>query len=119
MTGSDDAIASESGGQTPTEHRRGPRKRFCKASLTALCLTLMLAAAPAADACTRVLHETGTGTYIVGRNMDWNDLTMETDFWVFPRGMERNGGVGPDSIAWTSKRGRDVCYLAQSRRASD
>jgi len=24
---------------------------------------------------------------------------------VFPRGMARNGGVGPDSIAWTSKYG--------------
>jgi len=80
MTRSDDAIASKSGGQTPTGHRRGPGKRLRKASLTALCLTLMLAAAPAAEACTGVLYETGTGTYIVGRNMDWNDLTMETDF---------------------------------------
>ena len=58
-----------------------------------------------ADACTRVLYETGAGTYIVGRNMDWNDLTMETDFWAFPAGMKRDGGVGPDSIAWTSKYG--------------
>ena len=50
-------------------------------------------------------YETGTGTYIVGRNMDWNDLTMEADFWVFPAGMKRDGGVGPDLIAWTSKYG--------------
>jgi len=57
------------------------------------------------EACTRVLYETGTGTYITGRNMDWNDLKMQTDFWVFPRGMERNGGVGPDSITWTSRYG--------------
>ena len=37
--------------------------------------------------------------------MDWNDLTMEADFWVFPAGMKRDGGVGQGSIAWTSKYG--------------
>jgi penicillin V acylase-like amidase (Ntn superfamily) len=73
--------------------------------LAALCFSVAMAAAPGADACTRVLYETGAGTYIVGRNMDWNDLNMETDFWVFPRGMARNSGVGPDSITWTSKYG--------------
>ncbi len=55
--------------------------------------------------CTRVLYETGTGTYITGRSMDWNDLQMETDAWVFPRGMTRDGGVGAGSITWTSKYG--------------
>jgi len=73
--------------------------------LAALCLAAATVAAPAAWACTRVLYETGTGTYIVGRSMDWNDLTMPTDFWVFPRGMARDGGVGPGSITWTSKYG--------------
>jgi penicillin V acylase-like amidase (Ntn superfamily) len=73
--------------------------------LSALCLTVTLAAAPVAEACTRVLYETGAGTYIVGRNMDWNDLKMRTDFWAFPRGMKRDGGVGPGSITWTSKYG--------------
>ena len=73
--------------------------------LAALCLAAAMVAAPGADACTRVLYETGTGTYIVGRSMDWNDLHMQTDLWVFPRGMARDGGVGPGSIAWTSKYG--------------
>jgi penicillin V acylase-like amidase (Ntn superfamily) len=73
--------------------------------LIALGLLAAVVAPPAADACTRVLCETGTGTYITGRNMDWNDLKMQTDFWVFPRGMERDGGVGPGSITWTSKHG--------------
>lgn len=52
--------------------------------------------------CTRVLYETGTGTYIVGRNADWNDLTAKVDLWLFPRGMKRDGGVGKDSVTWTS-----------------
>lgn len=72
---------------------------------------LTVAGAHFANACTRVLYETGTGTYIVGRNMDWNDLTMETDFWVFPAGMKRDGGVGPDSIAWTSKYGSVIISI--------
>jgi choloylglycine hydrolase len=59
---------------------------------------------PQADACTRVLYETGAGTFIVGRTMDWYDDTG-TDLWTFPRGMIRDGGVGPDSIKWTSKHG--------------
>ena len=43
-----------------------------------------------AHACTRILYETGTGTYITGRGMDWNDPTAATALWVFPRGMKRD-----------------------------
>lgn len=62
-------------------------------------------------ACTRVLYETGTDTYIVGRSMDWNDFSMATDFWVFPRGMKRDGGLGEGSITWTSKFGSVVVSI--------
>ena len=55
--------------------------------------------------CTRILYETGEGTYITGRSMDWADLNAQTDFWVFPKGMKRDGGVGEDSIKWASKYG--------------
>lgn len=55
--------------------------------------------------CTRVLYETGTGTYIVGRNADWNDMTADVALWIFPRGMERNGGVGDDPVRWESRYG--------------
>lgn len=34
--------------------------------------------------------------------MDWVE-DPKTDLWAFPRGMERDGGVGPGSIKWTSK----------------
>lgn len=66
-----------------------------------------LASPPLADACTRVLYETAGSGYIVGRTMDWYDDTT-TDLWAFPRGMERDGGVGPGSIQWTSKYGSVV-----------
>jgi len=88
------------------QHEEDSHMTWSTKGLLALgAIALPLAGAQLADACTRVLYETGTGTYITGRNMDWNDLKMQTDFWVFPAGMARNGGVGPDSIAWTSKYG--------------
>lgn len=63
-----------------------------------------LSLSTASEACTRILYETGTKTYIVGRTMDWYDDTG-TDLWAFPRGMPRDGGVGAGSIKWTSKYG--------------
>ena len=58
--------------------------------------------------CTRIKYETGTGSYITGRGMDWNDPTAQTDLWVFPKGMERDGGIGKNPIKWTSKYGSVV-----------
>jgi penicillin V acylase-like amidase (Ntn superfamily) len=81
-------------------------------------VALITIGVPHAEACTRVLYETGTGTYITGRSMDWNDLQMETDFWIFPRGMKRDGGVGPGSITWNSKYG-SVIISAYDLATSD
>ena len=60
--------------------------------------------------CTRILYETGTKNYIVGLTMDWYDDTG-TDLWTFPRGMARDGGVGPGSIQWTAKHGSVVADI--------
>ena len=57
--------------------------------------------------CSRFTYETGTNSYIIGRSMDWAEDTR-TNLWSFPRGMERDGGVGPKSIKWTSKYGSVV-----------
>ncbi len=78
------------------------KRRFGVAA-TALA-ALMALGAFQADACTRVLYETGTKGYIVGRTMDWM-VDPHSDLWSFPKGMERDGGVGPKSIKWTSKYG--------------
>ena len=74
-------------------------------------VALFTISSPRAEACTRVLYETGTGTYITGRSMDWNDLKAQMDFWSFPRGMKRDGGVGKGSITWTSKYGSVVIAI--------
>jgi len=58
-----------------------------------------------AEACSRILYETGNGTYVVGRTMDWNDPDIKVAMWVFPRGMEQDGGVGDHPVKWTSKYG--------------
>ena len=67
--------------------------------------------------CTRIKYETGTGTYITGRGMDWNDPTAETDLWVFPRGMERDGGIGKNPAKWTSKYGSVVASFYNAATA--
>ncbi len=58
--------------------------------------------------CTRIFYRTGTGTFITGRGMDWNDPTAPTALWVFPAGMQRNGGAGDNPIEWTSAYGSVV-----------
>jgi penicillin V acylase-like amidase (Ntn superfamily) len=55
-------------------------------------------------ACTRVVYKGPDGTVITARSMDWKD-EIPANLWVFPRGMERNGEVGPNSIRWKSKYG--------------
>jgi choloylglycine hydrolase len=56
------------------------------------------------NACTRIVYQGPDGTIITARSMDWNEDIM-SNIWIFPRGMERNGEVGPNSITWKSKYG--------------
>lgn len=75
--------------------------------LTRILATLATAAALLtieAHACTRVVYQGPEGRIITGRNMDFKD-PMVSNFWVFPRGMQRNGAAGSRSIEWTSKFG--------------
>jgi penicillin V acylase-like amidase (Ntn superfamily) len=56
------------------------------------------------DACTRVVYKGPNNTVITGRTMDFS-IEIPANLWAFPRGMKRNGEVGPNSITWTSKYG--------------
>ena len=69
-----------------------------------------LVAAPVAQACTRILYENGGGAYFNGRSMDWFQDT-QTDLWAFPKGMRRDGGVGPGSLEWTSRYGSVIASM--------
>jgi len=57
--------------------------------------------------CTRVVYLGPEDTIITARSMDWKN-DMATNLWAFPRGMERNGAAGFNSIEWISKYGSVV-----------
>ena len=57
-----------------------------------------------AVACTRIMYQGPNGTIITARSMDWKDK-IPANLWIFPRGMQRNGEAGINSINWTSKYG--------------
>lgn len=57
-----------------------------------------------ADACTRLVYIGHGDDVITARSMDWK-VDVQTNLWIFPRGMKRSGEAGPNSIKWTSKYG--------------
>jgi len=58
-----------------------------------------------AEACSRVGHTSRDGKKVVtGRNMDWFE-DIESNIWLFPRGMKRTGAAGENSARWISKYG--------------
>ena len=52
-------------------------------------------------ACT-VIYWNKNPDKLIGRNMDWY-TNVETEFWVLPRGIKRDGMVGKNSMKWESK----------------
>ena len=56
------------------------------------------------EACTRVVYQGPDNTILTARSMDWKEDIM-SNMWVFPKGMDRNGEVGPNSLKWKSKYG--------------
>lgn len=57
-----------------------------------------------AEACTRFVYLGVNDQIVTARSMDWK-TDIGTNLWVFPRGMERSGEAGANSIRWTSKYG--------------
>ena len=58
-------------------------------------------------ACTRAVYLGPDGEVITSRSMDWQ-VDVGTNLWILPRGMERNGEVGAQSLKWRSKYGSVV-----------
>lgn len=57
-----------------------------------------------AEACTRVVYTGDNNIVLTGRTMDWK-TEMQSDMWAFPKGMDRSGEIGSNSLKWTSKYG--------------
>lgn len=81
--------------------------------LATFATSFALVAVPVADACTRFSYRAGDSGFLVGRSMDW-PFDTEADLWTFPAGLERDGGVGEDSLTWTSKYGSVVVSFYDS-----
>ncbi|MCC9074450.1 linear amide C-N hydrolase [Flavobacterium sp. F-65] len=54
--------------------------------------------------CTRVVYKGPNNNVITARSMDWKD-EIDPNIWIFPRGFQRDGNVGKNSVKWTSKYG--------------
>ena len=85
----------------------------------ALLLTSLAMTPPQpAAACTRAVYFGKEGQTVTGRTMDWAE-DMQTNLWIFPRGMARDGGLGKASLTWTSKYGSVVAVgLRRSARST-
>lgn len=71
---------------------------------SALLVVFLLVAIEPTSSCTRVVYKGLNGIILTARSMDWKEDVL-TNLWIFPRGMQRNGEVGPNSIKWKSRYG--------------
>lgn len=78
--------------------------KTCKSWLILAVLSLLLSHLSPALACSRVFWNDNPAANITGRTMDLQ-VNDEPGWWVFPRGMQRNGLAGPNSLTWTSTYG--------------
>lgn len=82
-----------------------------RSTLTATILSAVLAGtvavAPAAEACTRLVYLGPQGNIMTARSMDWKS-DVATNLWILPRGIERDGQAGENSIKWKAKYGSVV-----------
>ncbi|WP_373493687.1 linear amide C-N hydrolase [Aquiflexum sp.] len=81
--------------------------KFIKMIFATFFIVHILSPTHLSNACTRVVYQGPNGNIITARSMDWKD-EIPADIWLFPRGMNRNGAVGPNSVNWKSKYGSVV-----------
>ena len=72
-----------------------------------LAATVLMTPLATVQACTRALYTADDGLVITGRSMDWKE-DMQSNLWVMPRGIARDGATGPLSVKWVSKYGSIV-----------
>lgn len=80
------------------------KRILAKVSLSVIMIASSLAVN--SQACTRVMCESNDRV-ITSRSMDWEE-NIPTSLWIFPKGMDKNGGIDKNSITWKSKYGSVV-----------
>jgi penicillin V acylase-like amidase (Ntn superfamily) len=79
-------------------------RRFPSLAGPAIGLFALAVLATPARPCARVLWADTGRAVAVGRTMNWIE-DPRTSLWAFPRGLDRTGEAGPNSLTWTSRYG--------------
>ena len=68
------------------------------------------------DACSRAVYFGKEGQTVTGRTMDWFISDMDTNLWLYPRGLERNSNTDRP-LSWKSKYGSVVTTIYEGAAA--
>jgi penicillin V acylase-like amidase (Ntn superfamily) len=79
-------------------------------------LALALVAPTAAMACSRAVYFGKEGQVVTGRTMDWFIQDMDTNIWMYPRGLERNSNT-KTPMSWKSRYGSVVTTIYEGGAA--
>jgi len=79
-------------------------------------LAACILAPTAADACTRAVYFGKEGQTVTGRTMDWFNSDMDTNQWLYPRGLQRTSNT-KTPFTWTSKYGSVVTTIYEGAAA--
>ena len=90
-------------------------KRTLKLGMTAV-LSMVLAVPYMAEACSRAVYFGLEGQTVTGRTMDWFVSDMDTNMWLYPRGLERTSNTAAP-LVWTSKYGSVVTTIYEGAAA--
>lgn len=74
------------------------------AACIASCVASTLTFTSIAEACTRFVYLGNNNLNMTARSMDWAE-EIGTNLWIMPRGIQRSGEAGPNSVKWTAKYG--------------
>jgi choloylglycine hydrolase len=84
--------------------------------IAVLCASFALSPMQSASACSRAVYFGQEGQAVTGRSMDWLE-DMQTNLWIFPRGMKRDGGMGDQGFKWTSQYGSVIASVYEAGTA--
>jgi choloylglycine hydrolase len=81
-----------------------------------VCLAITISLPHVSYACSRAVYLGKEGQVVTGRTMDWAE-DMQTNLWVFPKGMKRDGGMGEKGFKWTIKYGSVIASIYEAGSA--
>ena len=83
------------------------RKKICKTIVAAMSVVGAFGIPMRSEACTRAVYLGPDSMVVTGRTMDWKE-DPQSNIYLFPRGIERRGGLTDNTVKWTSRYGSVV-----------